>query len=87
MSKKISHVKEDDRATNPRDTIPMHPKPGEGGEGNVQADRDYRKGVKQTIATKDVDALGKEARRAIEGPEAEELKNAERIAKGGPLKI
>lgn len=76
-----------ERTTNPRDTLPMHPKPGEAGEGNIEADRNYREGVAQTIATKDVEKLGKEAKRALEGPEAAELRNAERLAKGGPLKI
>lgn len=55
----------------------------EGGEGNREADRVYRDGVADTLATKDVDALADEAKRALEGPEGEALRAAEKRGKAG----
>lgn len=72
--------------TNPRDsldTLPNAQAPdGESrgdvqGEGNVDADRRYREGVKKTIASGDVEQLAEDASRALDGEEGEELRAAE----------
>ncbi len=55
----------------------------EGGEGNREADRAYRDGVAETLATKDVGALADEAKRALDGPEADDLREAEKRGKAG----
>jgi hypothetical protein len=47
------------------------------GEGNVEADRRYREGVKKTVASGDVEQLAEEASRALDGEEGEELRAAE----------
>jgi hypothetical protein len=57
----------------------------EGGEGNREADRAYRDGVANTLATKDVDALADEAKQALEGPEGPKLRAAEKRAKASPV--
>ncbi len=57
----------------------------EGGEGNREADRTYRDGVANTLATKDVDALADEAKRALDGAEGPTLRAAEKRAKASPV--
>jgi hypothetical protein len=52
-----------------------------GGEGNHEADRVYRDGVANTLATKDVDALADEAKEALAGPEGDSLRAAEKKGK------
>lgn len=69
------------------DTDPMRPaRDSEAtGEGNREADRQYREGVTETLETKDVNALADEAKRALEGPEGAALRAAEKKAKAGPF--
>lgn len=76
--------------TNPRDSLDTLPNPdgpdsagtGESmGEGNVEADRRYREGVKKTIASGEVEQLAEEASRALDGAEGEELRAAEEKAR------
>lgn len=69
------------KKTNPRDTIRMNDDEKNQGEGNITADREYREGVAKTLANKDVEQLAEDAKDALEGPEGESLRKAERIAK------
>ena len=48
------------------------------GEGSYTATRDYQRGVERTMKSGKIDKKAKEAERAIEGPEGEELRRAER---------
>lgn len=57
----------------------------QGGEGNREADRAYRDGVANTLATKDVNALADKAKKALEGPEGAKLRAAEKRAKSSPV--
>lgn len=59
------------------------PVSGQGGEGNVEADRRYREGVKKTLASGEVEELADEAARALDGPEGEELREAEQRGRKG----
>jgi hypothetical protein len=54
------------------------------GEGNKSAAKRYNQGVKETLESKDVDKLAHQAAEALEGPEGEALREAERRAKKGP---
>ena len=54
------------------------------GEGNKTAAKRYNQGVKETLETKDVDKLAHEAAEALDSPEGEALREAERRAKKGP---
>lgn len=54
------------------------------GEGNRTAAKRYNAGVQETVKNKDVDKLASEAADALEGPEGEELREAEEKAKKGP---
>jgi hypothetical protein len=59
-----------------------NPSAGENeGEGSRTADRRYREGVRQTIESGRVAELAEEAKEALEGPEAEELRRAEAEAR------
>jgi hypothetical protein len=51
------------------------------GEGNKSADRRYREGVKHTIDSGQVEKKAKEAEKAVDGPEGQELRRAEEAAK------
>lgn len=51
------------------------------GEGNRTAAKRYNQGVRETVETKDVDRLAEEAAKALEGPEAQELRQAEERGK------
>lgn len=59
---------------------PVH---GKGGEGNVEADRRYREGVKKTVASGEVEELAEEAARALDGEEAADLRAAEERGRKG----
>ena len=60
------------------------PKKNEG-EGNKTADRHYREGVRRHVESGTSEAAAKDAERALEGAEAEELREAEEEGKaGGP---
>jgi len=54
------------------------------GEGNITADRNYRKGVEEFIDSGKVDDAAEKAKDALEGAEAEELEKAESDAQKGP---
>jgi hypothetical protein len=53
------------------------------GEGSRTAAREYNEGLQQAIASGDLDGDAEEARRALEGPEGEELRRAEQAGKRG----
>jgi hypothetical protein len=55
----------------------------EGGEGNYDASRRYREGLENSVEKGDAEKLAEEARKALEGPEGEELREAEEDAKHG----
>lgn len=72
-----------DEQTSSRRDASRDPVAGKGGEGNVEADRRYREGVKKTLASGEVEELAEEAARALDGQEGEELRSAaERGRKG-----
>jgi hypothetical protein len=62
-------------------TEPMKDPSKNEGEGNRTADRRYREGVRRHVESGESDAAAKEAQRAIEGPEGDELRQAEEAAK------
>ena len=53
------------------------------GEGNRTADRRYREGVRRHVDSGAPEAAAEEAERALEGDEAEELREAEAEGKAG----
>jgi hypothetical protein len=54
------------------------------GEGSYTATRRYNQHLGDAIDSGDVEAAADEARRALEGPEREELERAEKQGKSGP---
>lgn len=56
------------------------------GEGSYSATRRYNEHLGEAIDVGDVEAAADAARRALEGPEREELEQAEKQAKAGPKK-
>jgi Fe-Mn family superoxide dismutase len=52
--------------------------PGVEGEGSYTATRDYQKGVEKFVKSGQVEQKAREAKEALEGPEGEDLRNAER---------
>jgi len=48
------------------------------GEGNREADRNYREGVQQHVRDGDSKEAAERAKRALEGKESDSLKEAER---------
>lgn len=53
------------------------------GEGSYTATRRYDEGVERSVAEGKTDELAKKAAEALDGPEGDELRNAERAAKQG----
>ncbi|MEO7330906.1 MAG: hypothetical protein ABI193_20190 [Minicystis sp.] len=53
------------------------------GEGSRTAAHHYEEGLKASIASGKTEALAEEARKALEGPEAADLKKAESAARQG----
>ena len=53
------------------------------GEGSYSATHRYNEGLKQSIERGDTDQLAKKAEQALEGPEGQALRNAEKEAKRG----
>jgi len=53
------------------------------GEGNPDAARRYDEGVEKTIREGKVDELAEKAKKALEGPEGDELRRAEERGKKG----
>lgn len=72
-----------DEQTSSRRDASRDPVTGKGGEGNVEADRRYREGVKKTLASGEVEELAEEAARALDGQEGEELRSAEERGRKG----
>lgn len=70
-------------ATSSRQGAAVDPVHGKGGEGNVEADRRYREGVKKTLASGEVEELAEEAARALDGEEGEDLRAAEERGRKG----
>lgn len=56
------------------------------GEGNYDATRRYRKGLEESVEKGNAEKLAEEARKALEGPEGDELREAEEEAKHGTHK-
>jgi hypothetical protein len=54
------------------------------GEGSYTATRRYNRHLGDAIDSGDVEAAADAARRALEGPEREELERAEKQGKAGP---
>ena len=54
------------------------------GEGSYTATRKYNQHLAEAMDSTDVEAAADEARRAVEGPEGEELARAAEAAKKGP---
>jgi hypothetical protein len=54
------------------------------GEGSYTGTQRYNERLKKHIESEDTEALGEEAKRALEGDERAELEDAERRAKRGP---
>lgn len=62
----------------------MDPKSnGVSGEGDYEATRRYDEGLKKSVEKGDAEKLAEEAKKALEGPEGEELRKAEEIGKQG----
>lgn len=53
------------------------------GEGNRSADRHYRAGLQKHLKKGTIEGQAREAEKALEGKEGEELKKAEEAAKHG----
>ena len=53
------------------------------GEGSYTAARRYNDGVAETVQRGNTEELGKEAKDALEGPEGDSLRRAEKIGKHG----
>jgi len=53
------------------------------GEGNYDATRRYDEGVKQSIQKGNTEELAEKAKKALEGPEGEELRKADEKGKAG----
>jgi hypothetical protein len=54
------------------------------GEGSYTGTQRYNERLKKHIQSEDTEALGEQAKRALEGDERAELEDAERRAKRGP---
>jgi|APTNR8051073442_1049403.scaffolds.fasta_scaffold04187_2 hypothetical protein len=52
-------------------------KPSIEGEGSRTAARHYNEGTKEFVKNADVEQKAKDAKKAVEGPEGEELRDAE----------
>jgi hypothetical protein len=57
------------------------PRQANEGEGSRTAARHYNAGVRQTVRSGHIDEKGRQAARALEGPEGPELRKAEEEAK------
>lgn len=53
------------------------------GEGNYDAARRYREGLEKAVQKGDAGELAEQARKALEGPEGDELRKAEEEGKQG----
>lgn len=78
----------DPKSTGTHASVPTSPVPGgadndQSGEGNYEASRLYNEGLKKSVEKGDADALAEEARKALEGPEGDELRKADELGKQG----
>jgi len=64
-------------------TAPGSKTDGVEGEGSYAAARRYREGLERSVKKGDSDKLAKEAEKALEGPEGDALRAAEKSAKQG----
>ena len=55
------------------------------GEGNYDASRRYREGVEKSVEKGDAGQLAEEAKRALEGAEGADLREAEQKGKRGEV--
>ena len=53
------------------------------GEGSYTATHNYNDGLRESVKKGDADKLGHDAEKALEGPEGDELRNAEKAGKLG----
>lgn len=53
------------------------------GEGSYTATHNYDRGVQESVKKGDSEKLGQEAKKALEGAEGDELRNAEKAGKQG----
>lgn len=53
------------------------------GEGNYDATRRYREGLEKSVREGKTEELGEKAKKALEGAEGDELREAEEIGKKG----
>lgn len=58
-------------------------KDGVQGEGNYDATRRYDDGVKKSVEKGNTEELAEKAKKALEGPEGDELRKADEIGKAG----
>jgi hypothetical protein len=64
----------------------MDPKTnGVQGEGNYDATHHYNDGLKKSVEKGNADELAEKAKKALEGPEGEELRKADEQGKSGGL--
>jgi hypothetical protein len=62
---------------------PTNDQPKNEGEGNRTADRKYREGVRRHVESGASEAAAEEAEHALEGDEADDLREAEAKGKAG----
>lgn len=53
------------------------------GEGNYDATHHYNEGLEKSVQKGNAEELGEKAKKALEGPEGEELRKAEELGKRG----
>jgi hypothetical protein len=53
------------------------------GEGSYTATHHYNDGLQESVKKGDAEKLGRDAQKALEGSEGEELRNAEKAGKSG----
>lgn len=56
------------------------------GEGSYTATHNYNEGLEESVKAGHAEELGEEAKKALEGPEGEALRQAEQAAKRGQAK-
>ena len=57
------------------------------GEGSYTATHNYNEGLEKSVKAGKSEQLGEKAMKALEGPEAEVLRQAEKAAKAGQSKV
>ena len=59
------------------------PKEEAGGEGNYEATRRYNEGLEKSVQKGNAEELAEEAKKALQGPEGNELREADALGKQG----